>query len=93
MSKKSDELVHDLIDLLNGETAALKEKYGEKLVDEISEIAATDPKVLQKKYQDEAYNAYLKKFASTVHLWQLKDKQWLANRKAVWEKIIAREKE
>ena len=93
MSKISDEIANDFLDLLNGEPGNLKKKYDEKLVDEFNEIITGDPKDLQKKYQNEAYEKYLEKFSSTVHLWRLDDKQWVKNRKSIWERIIDREKQ
>lgn len=92
MPKIYDEIVNDFIDLLNGETTNLKKKYDEKLVAELNEIMTGNPKDLQKKYQNEAYEKYLEKFSSTVHLWRLGDKQWVENRKSIWERIIDREK-
>jgi hypothetical protein len=92
MSKDSNEMLNDFMDLLNGETDKLKKKYGGKLVGEINEMMTGDPKALQKKYRDEAYEKYIEKFASTIHLWKLEDKQWVSNRKAIWEKIVDGEK-
>jgi len=92
MSKIPDEIVNDFVDLLNGDTEKLKKKYDAKLVDEFNEIMTGDPEEQQKKYESEVNEKYLKKFASTIHLWKLDDKQLVENRKSIWQKIVDREK-
>ena len=64
-----------------------------ELLDELSELFTKDPKELQKKYQNEAYEKYFDKFRPYIHLWNLTDKEWVRRRKEVWGKIVEREKQ
>lgn len=92
MANGSDRMLKNFIDLLNGDTENLKNKVDGNLVNELHEALTGDPKQLQEKYRNEAYEKYLEKFKFTIHLWKLKDEQWVSRRKRVWERIIEREK-
>jgi len=61
-------------------------------LNDFKELFTSDPKELQKKYQNEAYEKYLGKFRPYIHLWNLTNKDWVKQRNEIWDRIIAREK-
>ncbi len=62
-----------------------------KLVDELVDLFTEDPKATRKRLLQEDFDKYKSKIAPYLHLWRVKDKEWVEHRKEIWQKIIGLE--
>lgn len=91
MPKEIDDILNALFGSQQDDISGSDKEHLDAIKKDLQLLTSSDGKEVRKSIIDDDYEKYMNKIRPFVHLWKLKDKQWVEQRNAIWKKIAERE--